>query len=366
MKEFLGQNHFVWWHGVVEDVTDPLKLGRVRVRVFGYHSDDIVELPVSSLPWAYPMQPITSASLSGIGTSPTGLLSGSHVFGFFRDGTEAQDPVVIGSFAGIPRAEVNPKKGFNDPLGKYPISMDDVISNKFPKGVSVVGESDVNRLVRNEAHRARADIPQITLLEGKRGSTKQLIESVPDTAFKRVWNEPSTPYRAIYPKNHVRFTESGHVEEFDDTPGAERLHLYHSSGTFTEIGNGWDNSPNGTRVQRIVGDDYEICYGNKKICIYGKEGLDVVVEGGMNVTVKGKSTVQFDGDVNLLAKANVYMKFDGSMFASGKKMEFYADEHIAFSGKTITFKSDGSVMNIGQKIEVNSSPATVSSSRVVV
>ena len=92
MKEFLGQNQFVWWHGVVEDVADPLMLGRVRVRVYGYHSDDRIELPIASLPWAYPMQPITSAALSGIGTSPTGLLVGSHVFGFFRDGSEAQDP----------------------------------------------------------------------------------------------------------------------------------------------------------------------------------------------------------------------------------------------------------------------------------
>ena len=95
---YMGSSEFVWWHGVVEDVNDPLFLGRCKVRVFGYHSDDLLELPTSSLPWAFPMQPITSASLSGIGTSPTGLLVGSHVFGFFRDGSSAQDPVMIGSF----------------------------------------------------------------------------------------------------------------------------------------------------------------------------------------------------------------------------------------------------------------------------
>lgn len=365
MKEFLGQNHFVWWHGVVEDVTDPLKLGRVRVRVFGYHSDDIVELPVSSLPWAYPMQPITSAALSGIGTSPTGLLSGSHVFGFFRDGPEAQDPIVIGSFSGIPRTEVDPKKGFNDPIGKYPIEDSPRLAETYPKGVSVVGEPDINRLSRNDFIRLSKN-SQSTMIDDKRRLTRQSITSVPDISNKRMWNEPETPYRAVYPKNHVRFTECGHVEEFDDTPGAERLHLYHTSGTFTEIGNGWSFSPDGTRVQRVVGDDYEIIHGNKKIIIEGKDGIDLVVRGGMNITVDGSCGIQFNGDVNLLAKANVYMKFDGSAFVSGKKMEFYADEHIAFSGKTITFKSDGSVMNIGEKIEVNSTPATVSSSRVVV
>ena len=30
---------FTWWQGVVEDRNDPLKLGRCRVRVLGYHTD---------------------------------------------------------------------------------------------------------------------------------------------------------------------------------------------------------------------------------------------------------------------------------------------------------------------------------------
>ena len=31
---------FVWWQGVVEDRDDPLKLGRCRVRIVGYHTDE--------------------------------------------------------------------------------------------------------------------------------------------------------------------------------------------------------------------------------------------------------------------------------------------------------------------------------------
>ena len=120
MKEFAGREGFYWWHGVVEDVADPMMLGRCRVRVFGYHTDDLLQLPTSDLPWAYPMQPITSAAVSGIGTSPTGLLQGSHVFGFFRDGEEGQDPVMIGSFGGIPLNPPDTKLGFNDPSGNYP------------------------------------------------------------------------------------------------------------------------------------------------------------------------------------------------------------------------------------------------------
>ena len=99
----MGRDGFVWWHGVVEDVNDPLKLGRCRVRIFGYHSEDKSEVPIEAIPWAHPMQPITSAAISGIGTSPTGLLNGSHVFGFFRDGMDAQQPCILGSFGGVPQ-----------------------------------------------------------------------------------------------------------------------------------------------------------------------------------------------------------------------------------------------------------------------
>lgn len=356
---YMGSSEFVWWHGVVEDVNDPLFLGRCKVRVFGYHSDDLLELPTSSLPWAFPMQPITSASLSGIGTSPTGLLVGSHVFGFFRDGSSAQDPVMIGSFGGIPFYESNKNKGFNDPSGKYPATEEGVKARKFPVGVSVVRESDVNKLARGES-------PEKTIVGYKKSTVKKNIKSAPDTAGSSVWSEPETPYNARYPKNHVRFTESGSVEEFDDTPGAERIHQWHTSGSFTEIGNGWTESPDGTRVQRIVGDDYEICHGNKKIYVSGTAGVDIVIEGGLNITVNNGCNIQLNGSSNILVKGDMNAKIDGSMKVSGKQIEFFADENIAFSGKVVSFISDGSVMNVGSKIEVNSGPAPVRPSRAKV
>ena len=40
MAYFMGKEGFIWWQGVVEDREDPLMLGRVRVRVLGYHTDN--------------------------------------------------------------------------------------------------------------------------------------------------------------------------------------------------------------------------------------------------------------------------------------------------------------------------------------
>ena len=99
----------VWWSGVVESRDDPEKLGRCRVRIFGYHTDDITILPTKDLPWAIPIQPITSAAASGVGTTPIGIVTGSWVVGWFLDGDEAQQPVMMGTIAGKPSSNAETK-----------------------------------------------------------------------------------------------------------------------------------------------------------------------------------------------------------------------------------------------------------------
>ena len=72
-KEYLGLGGFVWWMGVVEDIMDPLKLGRVKVRCFDWHTPNKGAIPTSALPWAQVVMPANNASISGVGTSPNGL-----------------------------------------------------------------------------------------------------------------------------------------------------------------------------------------------------------------------------------------------------------------------------------------------------
>ena len=114
----MGKDGFIWWQGVVEDRHDPLFLGRCRIRILGWHTEDKVEQPTVSLPWAFPIQPITSAAMTGVGTSPTGPVEGTWVVGFFRDGEAAQEPVFFGTLGGIPEDQApDPSKfiGFADP-----------------------------------------------------------------------------------------------------------------------------------------------------------------------------------------------------------------------------------------------------------
>ena len=94
---FIGSD-FSWFLGEVEDVNDPKFLNRIKVRCYGWHTDDKGILPTNNLPWATVIMPATSASYKGIGSNHE-LVVGSWVVGFFRDGPSAQDPIIMGSIA---------------------------------------------------------------------------------------------------------------------------------------------------------------------------------------------------------------------------------------------------------------------------
>ena len=100
--KFLGHNGFLWFTGVVEDRNDPQKAGRIRVRALGHHTSNTTILPTSDLPWAHTMLPSTAAGISGLGQSATGVVEGSWVLGYFRDGNDRQEPIVLGTLPGYP------------------------------------------------------------------------------------------------------------------------------------------------------------------------------------------------------------------------------------------------------------------------
>ncbi len=80
---FMGQDGFIWFVGVVEDRNDPERIGRVRVRCLGFHTEDLNLLPTIDLPWAHVMHPVTDPSMHGMGNTPSFLVEGSWVIGFF-------------------------------------------------------------------------------------------------------------------------------------------------------------------------------------------------------------------------------------------------------------------------------------------
>lgn len=323
---------FFWWVGVVEDRNDPLFLGRCKVRIFGYHTHEKSVLPTTDLPWAMPMQPITSAAVSGIGRTPTGPVEGTWVVGFFADGDDCQQPIMMGTFAGIPFSDFynnsSPQDGFRDPNNKYPLK-------------TTIDEPDTNRLARNQNTTE-------TIVQDKKDNRERAI----DGPFGQSWNQPPIPYAAKYPFNHVTQSESGHIIEIDDTPDAERLHVYHKKGSFVEM------DPTGSMVRRIVGDDYQIIDNNGYIQIKGK--ANVTVEGTANIYVKNNCNIEVNGDTKMFSHGNLELKAGKNLVLAAKdKVRIHSDESVdVTSKKGINVKAE-TLINLTSKIKTTvASPMT--------
>ena len=95
--DFYG-DRFRWFVGVVKDIGDDRS--RVRVRIFGiHHTEDVTKVSDGDLPWALVLYPTTGGQASS-GNASHNLTPGSWVVGFFMDGIDSQQPIVIGSING--------------------------------------------------------------------------------------------------------------------------------------------------------------------------------------------------------------------------------------------------------------------------
>ena len=411
MSYFMGKEGFVWWQGVVEDRHDPLYLGRCKVRILGWNDEKKVHQSTESLPWAYPVAPITSASQTGVGTTPLGPVEGTWVLGFFRDGESAQEPMFFGTLGGIPERDAkgeNLDKGFIDPrqpdgdlidfghplypdeigtrqlnynmISKYagqhvprepasilhdanpdptanpqdvtirppsgqpgpladpgvklkagardtehaahvkgeysnfPVTqlikapfarspsftvkvIENPVKSTFPdvglapldkslpnsfisttRNLNYLKEPTTNRSARGARGTDRTTDPWITGIVYEKALNREQGQVNIPCSDGTTWSEPYPPWAAVYPYNHVHQTESGHIIEMDDTPGHERLHWYHRTGTFTEI------HQVGIKVDKIVNDYYNIILGQRFTHIEGSDCI--TIDGKQGVYVK--------------------------------------------------------------------------------
>ena len=289
-QNFMGKDGFQWFVGVVEDRQDPQKLGRVRVRCLGYHTEIHEDLKTADLPWAHPMNPITSATVSGIGQTPLGPVEGTWVVGFFSDGADAQQPIIMGTLPGVPNQlpTKDGSKGFQDRLNaNYPKYKD---------------EPDTNRLAVNDEENPH---PTLTLRKADRdiavGVANTDITTVVDDIVQAdqsaFWDEPETTYAAKYPFNHVMETEGGHLREYDDTVGAKRIHERHSSGT------GYEIFDDGTKITRVKKDNYNIVSADEYCHIQGT--ARETIDGGLRVKVNNNAQASNNYAIEVGSGANV-------------------------------------------------------------
>jgi hypothetical protein len=178
--------------------------------------------------WSHVLMPPTGANAKGTGVSPIGLTEDSKVIGFRINETLSY---VIGSVAYVP----------ND--------ADHSVSRQA-RGVGPVKKDYIKEL-----------------------------------------GEKKTEYNAKYPHNKTITTSSGHVLELDDTPKAERIHVYHTSGSYVEI------FPDGSIITKSMEDSVSVTMKDHAISVV-KGDLQIVANEGM-------IEITSDKDINLVSKAGV-------------------------------------------------------------
>ena len=259
---------------------------------------------------------------------------------------------------------VNETLGFCDPQGQYPLR-------------DYMNEPDTNRLARG-------------IIEGTHIKFKDALleKNIPiaNGVDGGSYDQPYSAYNTVYPYNKVFESESGHVLEFDDSAGGERVNLYHRKGTFIEI------DPNGTQVNFIVGDGFYITERNGNVFINGTCNIttgsdcNILCQGNANVEVKGTSDVTLHNDtnigvatdLNLVVGGNFNLKVDNNfnvqvgnsvsvqtqqsvsvaannavVLSSKKDISVQSDELLSFKGKRINL-NDPSYKSINTELDDDS------------
>lgn len=277
-----------FYRAEVVDTSDELQAGRVRVRVYPMFEG----VKDAALPWAIPSDPLMGGS-ANVGSINVPLV-GAHVFVFFENG-DHRYPVY---FAGAP-----------------------AIQNNVPDIPTLSRESD----------------DTVTTIN----NNKQTGVS---TASGGAWDEPGSAYNAEYPNNHVVRSEKGITVEIDDTDGQVRFHVFHPSGTRSEVDN------DGNQVDHIEGTHYEVVISDENTYVKGAKNLTVdgdtnikvgsnakiVVEGNTEIDTTGTTTVNSTGNTDVTTPqctVNGDVITNGNVKLDGGGGQIVTTQHIcAFTG----------------------------------
>lgn len=363
-KNYAGLDGFVWWIGVVESRLDPMLLGRCKVRVYGFHSGSLSDIPTEDLPWAHPVYPVNG------GDTFSTPKEGQMVFGFFADGRNAQVPIIVGSMPTVNRDRPDVGFGFNDvrPNSLIAVSPKKVVGRRYNydgTGVTLAEANTANTEVLESLRYPQEElinVPSITGLSrnelnyndvtaSRKSRSNQFVRSANNQYFK----EPEPSYGTAYPFNKAFESESGHSLEFDDTPNNERITLSHRSGTFQEV------YPSGTKVEEVVKNNYKVVFADDHIHIIGRayikvdsdayikvkgdtfveagNDLDAKVSGNMNLSVrenlniKAKNlNIDIQEEATLVSRGNQYLTSNETIHVSAKNVRETASEKIDLLG----------------------------------
>jgi GH24 family phage-related lysozyme (muramidase) len=251
------------------------------------------QVPTENLPWA---------TLICGGYDPNTPLPpvNSFVFGFFVDGRDAQQPMILGLIPTQMTEVIDPAvTGWGALPGRD--------SNILARGSTPedYGQPANSRLERGE------DLDQTYVLLQEMNRVRDVPTARTDSNDETPpFEEPAPAYNAQYPFNRVIETAS-HSIELDDTPGAERITVFHKSGSFVQI------DSRGTTVHKSVSDKYEINDTHQHVYVGGKSQVTII--GDSRVLVKGNKIEEVEGDLIQVVHGNHLLSVAGQMNLNGSE-----------------------------------------------
>jgi len=239
-ERFAGR-YFGTYRALVKRNDDPRQLGRVKVYCSSVYGSDLS-------PWAFPCMPMGSSIDGGSFWVPP---VDSLVWIEFEQGYPTH-PIYKGGFW-------------------------TEVSRGRPSDGSPIEESDDHQDNANPVPGHSQGLPDGSDLDGSlRGQ-----EGVPRSNFQ-----------GTYPKVRVLRTESGHVLEFDDTTGQERIQIAHRSGSFIEmLPDGSINIVSAGRVHQYGVSRSNHVAGNERNVTQGSRVEDI--DGDWIVNVGGAYRVNY-------------------------------------------------------------------------
>lgn len=277
----IGIRDPLFFVGAIEDIEDPRKEGRVRVRAFGIHGTPNSGIRHDDLPWAIVVTGDYKAA------SALNLSINQWVFGMFLDGRHAQQPIVLGLIPTQYLEDINPEA---NGWGYIP-KKDGDLTAKASKPENV-GQPDMPREARGE------DLTETAVFDMSMGRTR----NVKIGGSEAKWDEPAPAYAAQYPHNKVIST-GVHTVELDETPGAERILIYHKSGSYVQM------DTRGTTTEKSVSDKFEVI--DRAQHVFVGNASTVTINGNAHVYVKGNKIEEIQGDYQQIVHGNYYLGVGG-------------------------------------------------------
>ena len=297
-----GFSNLLYFVGVVEANNDLTNNGRVKVRAFGIHPPrnsevDADNVPTDHLPWATVLD-------GSYGQSPVIPNVGEWVFGFFIDGNEAQQPMIMGRLPG---------QHLQMPAGSGEPGEDGYLP---PEAVNAFGKPDLHRYQGGEgasqgqtlAQRvfANTDVPQA---DGGTFSEPPIM--MPQNNFNN---------RVIKGADGDNFIVLGSGK---DGSGSDYFLISHSSGSVFQI------DPNGTIFVKAYGDKYNTTQGVESTYVRGSSHSTIDEDYTLKVGKKGKISINGRLDIectdfNVRAARNINLDAGIKVNVSGGGVGLFA------------------------------------------